>query len=658
MKKLLLGISVMVFFSGAMVFAQEDPYRDLIDEVNEGEIYEDADLATVFDSTVVQVEASGLSHVTNHKLTKILTWDGAKQMTALRLDYDPASNFFEAKRIAIHRADGRFEEVNVDNPLDHPQPQRMIYWGPRMKVYELPRLNPGDAVEIQTYMKGFLIAYLEEELFGNEDDERFIPPMRGHYYDSILFQEGNPIREKVYTIKLLRSMPGQYRVYNGEVFSSLTFEDDMLVYTFWMKDMPAVEHEPRQPGASDFVPKVVMATVRDWPEKSRWFFEVNDDILMPDEEVSNKAHEIVKGFKTDDEKIDEILHWTAQNIRYSGISMGKGEGYTLHSGMMSLSDRCGVCKDIAGMSIALLRGLGYTVYPAMTMAGSRVEMTPADQFNHCVVAIKKEDGSYRMIDPTWAPYAMDTWSPAEGEQHFVIGSPEGEDRMAIRSYEAEENLTRVALEGEINKDGDLTGTITIDGTSYGDTRIRRGIAYRPVEFREAMFSDWVARISPEAEFLGYSETDIDDLYKPYRLKINFRAPGYALKVDGQMMFTPIAANFVQHHPRTFDLGYEYGDREERTNPMHVWNTRQVVLTESIKLPSGYSLSNNPEPVEFGGDWASCDTEVNLDGKTFTTRIDYKIKQRTIPAEYYDQVKGSYDKVKEFGTQTWLLKEGS
>ncbi len=658
MKTVITGLAVILSLTVAMVSAQEDPYRDLIDEVcGCCDTYKDADLATVFDSTVVLVEDSGLSHVTRHKLTKIMSWAGARQMTALRLDYDPASNFFEAKKIVVHRADGTMEEIDVNHPLDHPQPQHMIYWGVRMKVFELPRLNKGDAVEVLTYMKGFLIAYLEEELFAEEDDERFIPPMRGHYYDTILFQESNPLREKVYTVKISRDIPAQYRVYNGEVFSSLTFEDNLLVYTFWMNDMPAYAHEPRQPGASDFVPKVVMATVKDWPEKSRWFFEVNDEILNPDEAVTAKAHEIVEGLKTDDEKIDEILHWTAQNIRYSGISMGKGEGYTLHSGMMSLHDRCGVCKDIAGMSIALLRGLDFTVYPAMTMAGSRVEMIPADQFNHCVVAVKRGDGTFKMIDPTWAPYAMDVWSPAEGEQHYVIGSPEGEDRMAIRSYDPTENLTRVNLKGALNADGDLEGTITIDGTSYGDTRIRRGIAYRPVEYRDAMWADWVAHIAPNAEVVNVTQTDIDDLYKPYQLQITFKAPGYALSAGGQMLFTPALPNLVKVAPRTFNFLNRY-TAEERQNPMHIWSTRQIILTESIKVPAGFKLANIPEPDEFGGEWASCDTEVKMEGRTLTTRLDYQLKQRAVPAEYYDQLKGAYDKVKELGAKTWLLKKGS
>lgn len=94
------------------------------------------------------------------------------------------------------------------------------------------------------------------------------------------------------------------------------------------------------------------------------------------------------------EKIAVLTHWVADNIRYSGISMGKGEGYTLHNTKMNYTDRCGVCKDIAGTLISFLRMAGFEAYPAMTMAGSRVESIPADHFNHCVAVVKLSSGTY------------------------------------------------------------------------------------------------------------------------------------------------------------------------------------------------------------------------------------------------------------------------
>ena len=112
--------------------------------------------------------------------------------------------------------------------------------------------------------------------------------------------------------------------------------------------------------APDVVPKVVLATVPDWPTKSRWFFEVNDTQFEANEAIRAKVAEITRGLKTDDDKIAAIVHWSADEIRYAGMSMGQGEGYTFHPGPMIFDDRSGVCKDKAGMAITMLRAAGCT----------------------------------------------------------------------------------------------------------------------------------------------------------------------------------------------------------------------------------------------------------------------------------------------------------
>lgn len=151
----------------------------------------------------------------------------------------------------------------------------------------------------------------------------------------------------------------------------------------------------------DAAPKLMMSTTADWKEKSRWFYGVNEDYgsftAIP--EAQKKVDELIRGKKTELEKVAVLTHWVADNIRYAGISMGKGEGFTLHNLKMNYTDRCGVCKDIAGTLIAFLRMAGFEAFPAMTMAGSRVETIPADHFNHCVAVVKLSDGTMMPLDP-------------------------------------------------------------------------------------------------------------------------------------------------------------------------------------------------------------------------------------------------------------------
>ena len=170
--------------------------------------YPDADVLVVFDHSNIDVEPSGLSHMENHRLVKILTDQGATGASFQRLDYDPATQSITVRRVVVHRADGTAENIDLSGLTDVIAPAHAIYWGARMLGLDLPRLHPGDAVEIETYRKGFQIAYLgeTEATFGHSEDESiFIPPMRGHFYDVVLFQATDPIIEKTYTLRTPRA---------------------------------------------------------------------------------------------------------------------------------------------------------------------------------------------------------------------------------------------------------------------------------------------------------------------------------------------------------------------------------------------------------------------------------------------------------------------
>ena len=195
----------------------------------------------------------------------------------------------------------------------------------------------------------------------SESEDKYVPPMKGHFYDNILFEDVVPVKERIYSLHMPDDKPVHAKVYNGEVESEVRPGDEMLHYEWSKRDVPARPSEKRQPGRSDFVTKVVLATVKDWAEKSVWFFNVNEPVFEYDEAIEKKVKKIVAGKKSDDAKVEALQRWVAHNIRYSGISMGKGEGYTIHPGIMTFNDRAGVCKDIAGMLITMMRAAGFTV---------------------------------------------------------------------------------------------------------------------------------------------------------------------------------------------------------------------------------------------------------------------------------------------------------
>lgn len=564
--------------------------------------YKGAGVVVVFDSTTVKVMPTGLSHMYQHKLVKILTEKGALENRSLVFGYDPLSAWAEIQNVRIIRANGNIEPFDLKQVKDYAAPARAIYWGAREKMADLGRLEPGDAIEVWFYRKGFTYALLQS---ATDPDEQYIPPMRGHYYDIVPFWSSDPVIEKIYRVCLPKDKPIQYSIYNGTLQSSLLFKGDKMIYTFSLKNIFPLKSEPSMVSQSDVAPKLLLSTSPDWEAKSKWFYGVNEDYgsFKSTPEIDAKVAEVLKEARTELDSISLLTHWVGDEIRYSGISMGKGEGYTLHSGAMNFTDRCGVCKDKAGMLITMLRAAGFKSYAAMTMAGERIDRIPADQFNHSVTVVQRRNGEYMMLDPTWVPFVRELWSSAEQQQNYLMGLPDGADLMETPISAPENHYLRMVAAWKIADDGTLSGEVTLTAEGQTDASVRSIFTRSGPESWKSNLEKEILRLAPTAKITNMQYTDPDEYQKqPVSITIQFTAPAYALVTAEAIIFKPFAAggffNRAQPHlymnTATETRQYDFRDR----------CSRLVEITESFELPAGYTLVTPKTISRAGNETAS------------------------------------------------------
>ena len=623
-------VFALLFLLVQTCFGSVVPMQDLIRAAGDASVYPNDNLVVVFDSTRVDVKESGLSYVLTHTLTKVLNAKGAIDLSVVKFGYDPLSAYVDIKNVVIYKKDGTTRTLDMKNVLDYPAPARMIYWGAREKMIEVGRLDPGDAIEVVEFKKGFTYALLEQ---GDDDDSKYIPPMKGHYYDIVEFWSGSPVKIKVYEIAVPKDKPLQYQVYNGEVQSSILFRDDQNVYTFTKKDITPFKPEPHGVAASDVATKLLLSTSPDWFAKSRWFYKVNEDFgsFNDTPQIQAKVNEILKGAKCEMDSVSLLTHWVADEVRYSGISMGCGEGYTLHKGAMTFNDRCGVCKDKAGMLITMLRAAGFKSYPAMTMAGSRIDYIPADQFNHSVTVVKLKDGKYHLLDPTWVPFLRELWSSAEQQQQYLMGVPEGADLATTPLSAPANHFLKIDGKSSISPEGTLTGTITITAEGQTDAGIRGMFRnFNKTQWNQNLEKE-LLKISPLAEVTHFEYTDpIDYKSGPIRITLEYRIPEYALVSGDQLLFVPLTASnlFKNYQPHLFFETWI----KERKYPFRDRCSRLVELRESIQLPGNSKSIYLPKTKNTTGDFCSfqggyhwADQKLTLDEKIVLGKRIYDAK---------------------------------
>lgn len=636
----------------------EDPLADVIPDsvivqlvkgAGEAEDYPGSNVVYIFQHTNAEFYHSGAHRTREHLLIKMLTEQGAKQHAVLSFGYDPLSTSVKVLQIRVIKKDGRIVDIPLENIQDIPSPAGIIFWGGRQKVIGLPGLEVGDAVEYTIEKRGFRVAYLKSE---SEEEEKFEPPLWGHFYDIVYFQGREPILEKRYILIGPKDKPLQQEFFGGKIKYSCYPQGDKIIYTWEDKNIKPFKSEPGMVAFYDVAPKLVISTLATWEEKSRWFYEISEPSFEVDEAIKKKVAELTKDCTTPEEKMKALFYFVASQIRYLGLSMGKGEGYTPHPAIDTFHERAGVCKDKAGLLVAMLRVAGIPAYIVTTQVGSRVERVTADRFNHGIVAVPKEEGGYLILDPTIGANGRPFLPSVEAEQGMVIGTPEGETLTLTRYVAPEENPLEIHLTGRVDASGTLTGQMEVQADGYFDWQLRRILNRSPIAQRKVFFHKMWKKVFPQAKLLDVSFSDPMDFYKPMTIKIKFKVEDFAFGEEGCLVLkSPLG---IQLFSST-----AFGDfinalhLPERKYPLRLSSTREVICEETITFPEGLQVKFTPEEIDAEGPVISVTSTYEAETDEIQFLMELDIKKKQVSPEEYPDFKQTVEKLKKLQEQ-WIV----
>lgn len=687
---LMLGataVAIMPLFTGAQAMAKSTAQTDV------EQAFSNAEAVMLLDSTYVNVSGSGSGTFYIVKKEVIQSASAGLARHCVVYDYDPLTAFAQFKYARICKADGSVKEVDVRAAKDYVAPARSIYWGARQIMLELGPIDKGDTIEYEIEKKGFTYALLADNPTGfstfgggantlkvgtgaiggrthsyssvsatplaDADEERFTPPMRGQFYDIVPMWVDEPTRRKVYQVELPDTCKLQYHLYqyNGAKEEVKSTANGRQTLRIALANQVPFRKETSMVDLFDVAPKLMLSTTKDWKAKSLWFNHVNENYgsFRTTPEAKKLVKEILKGKKTEMEKIAALTHWVADNIRYVGLTMGKGEGYTLHSLNMDLTDRGGVCKDIAGTLIGLLRTAGFQAWPAMTMAGSRVEQIPADHFNHCVCVVKLKNGTLMPMDPTWVPFCRELWSSAEQQQNYLPGIPEGSDLKETPLSPPENHYIRLIARDTLQADGTLVGIATVQAEGQSDASVRS-------VFTRGWQSNWqqsmegeMLKVSPQAQILDvdYGSDPKDYQRAPIKITFRFRIPNYAVGGSEGMLFKPLTMNNFYTHILSFlNVG---GNNSTRQYAFRDRCSRQVVVDETMLLPAGMKMQTDPINEDINHAPATLKASLAQSGQTLKLTANAKFFKRVYDAADWQGFKEVRDSFRELQSNIFISK---
>ena len=626
---------------------------DLIEKAGGKAEYPDADAIIILDKMDAEFTESGTAMIYNYGLTRILTEAGIDRFGEKHV---PFYRVYDAVRIITARVikqDGSAVDVPVEDikEISSAGGEYMNIYDPDAldRVIAFKNLEIGDCIEYY---------YL---------DSLFHAPMDGNFDAMDIFQNTVPILKKTVTVVGPASMPVKHIVKNGEVPFTKTEKGDKIEYVWQVEDMPMIVTEPAMPSIIEIAPTVIATTIDSWEDVSRWWGEIAESKYVVSDELKAEVASLIEGATTREEKVDAVYHFVAQKVRYMGLGTGKKKGFEPKPVSETYETKYGVCRDVAALMVAMLREAEVDCEIVLTNMGGKVyDDLPYIGFNHAIVAITNDDGSYTYADPTVENSV--NWLPAmEAEQQVLVCSKAGTSLSDTPYSPPQDNMGHIKANSTLDESGLYTSDVTLTTYGFYDMALRSFIKRVPPAQQKIIFSYFMQDIYPGTVLKDFSTSDAEDLKTPLVFNFSYEIPNYPLEAGEFLLVkNPVALG-------VFDMissgVFQTAALPERQYPWNLGFTFGTIEEETVNLPLGYTIKAVPDtvvklygPIEYRMAYDTrlpAETDKEALHQQVTYRKELMLNSKRVSTEDYKKLKEVLQaKAKSARGQIILSKEES
>ena len=529
----------------------------------------------------------------------------------LRASYASATSTADIAYVRVIKPDGRVVETPAENILDMPTEitrEAPFYSDLKEKHVAVKGLEIGDALEFQYRIS------VKTPL----DPGQF-------WFAFDFFNTGICLQQKL-EISVPRGR--SVKVESAKVQPTTAEQGPYRVYTWTTSNLQsAATKKDSNPPESD-APKrssVQLTTFQSWDEVGQWFKSLAAPRAVPTPQIREKADEITRNAKTEQEKSQAIYNYVSTKFRYIGISLGIGR-YQPHAAADVLSNDYGDCKDKHTLLAALLAAENIKAFPALISSTAKFDpdLPSPGQFDHVITAVQQGDG-FLFLDTTTevGPYGY-LVQALRDKQALVI--PDNAPAKLVRTPKD----TPFKSVFTFQSDGSLSDLGTFESKVRITTRSDYEVLYR-LAFRRAGEAQWNDVMQQISNNLGFSGTVSDVTITPpdataTPFEINYT---YIRKTfgdwDNRRIIAPLPFVFLPPVP---------DDADKKLKPLKLGQPTEYVLTGSMKLPPNSDPSDR-EAINLQEPFAEYRSKFTVENGVI--RFDRRVLTKTeeVPVAQFD-----------------------
>jgi tetratricopeptide (TPR) repeat protein len=574
-----------------------------------------ADAAYLFRAAVVTMDAGGGVRELQRRIFAVLTLSGAEDADRLPLaSFDPGRTVFRVTRMSVSGPDGRTRGGATVGMSGGDVPDARLFTPLRFAAVELPRLEPGDLVDLEFELIDVGPSSLPEDALAREF----------------------PLRDVVPTgrLRVVAAVPtGLVPRIDAPASASARRESETGVertFASWEADgIAAVPREPFAPPLRELSGVVRVTTFASWDEVGGWIAGLFRP-AGPDRRVAALG---------EGKDVAAIYREVASSVRYVAAEYGS-HGLQPAPPAVTLARGYGDCKDKAALLIAALAAAGIEAHP--TLVRSRYAgIDPSAEgfafpyaFDHVVVYLPPPYGRY--VDPTATRLPWDVLPRSDRGAFGLVLGPDGPEPVVLPDDvpEGEGVERRDMLFFDPTGEAALVGTLYASGAEAAD--LRELLA--PPDLRAGIVALLVDRDLTDTHVMAADLEGLDPDAAQLRIDYVGSVPGFGVST-GDGLEVPLGVRF--------DLVERFASSERRESdvelsaagfPVHWRRDVQIGLTGNWvwdRLPADARLTE-----EFG----TFSLAVRVEGGMLHVAVDLTIPRLRIVVREFGAFRAFLERV--------------
>jgi transglutaminase-like putative cysteine protease len=467
------------------------------------------------------------------------------------------------------------------------------------------------------------------------------------------------VEDSKLVIRVPGNFPLRYKPYGYPMKTGIEKRGGERIYTWELKDRPAVREEPFAPAWSELDPRVLLASgefeqggysgrLDSWTDLGRFVEELyrGKDQLPP--EAERKVHALVDGLTDDRRKIDTLYAFLQQNTHYVGIELGIG-GWQPFDANYVYSRKYGDCKALSNYMVALLKEAGIRACNVLIRSGQDAPAMDTgfvcSQFNHAiVVAFAGKDSVWLECTNPFLPAGY--LSSFTADRDALLLDNGGGHVVHTPVYGVKENQVCRVVRGQIDSAGNLRAELSTRYSGLEQDVLEGQLDH--LSKKEMLDQRQQALGLPNCTIAGLDYVTIRAAVPQIEEKIRVTSAQFATVSGSRLFISPGA--FLRHAEVATERGVA------RNIEVALKESAQETDSVFLRVPRGYLPEGNLPAVNFSAVFGSYRVQGEMKGDELVLVCRFRQKKGIYPADTWPRLERFLDLVhREAGRQLVLIR---